>query len=155
MKRLLIFLLTIMGIGFAEMADAQCKQQLYYSCAQDDNKATFQRGFNIKLKRENATDETGQKFTQVLNKGSRYRFKLCVPEGYENQAVLTLFDSTHPENSNPLGSTFDKATGKDLPSFDFVCNKTAMYYVSIRYKAGKGDKKGCAIGSIFFVGKNR
>lgn len=150
MKRLLIIILTLVSVGFAEMADAQCKEQLVYQCAPSSGDATFGRAFNVKLRRENATDETGQKFVQVLNKGTHYRFSLCTPENYEQQAVLTLFDNAHPENSNPLGSTFDKNSGKDLPSFDFICNKTAMYYISIRYKPGMGDKKGCAVGILSY-----
>ena len=151
MKRLLIIVLTILSVGLAETADAQCKEQLVYQCAPSDGKATFGRAYNTKLRRENATEETGQRYAQVLNKGTRYRFNICAPEPYENQVVLTLFDSTHPEHSNPIGSTFDKNSGKDLPSFDFVCNKTAMYYISVRYKPGMGDKKGCAVGIVSYI----
>ena len=154
-RRFIILVFAILCFGQATTADAQCKQQLVYQCATQTEKAIFLRDFNTKLKRESATDETGMKFTVVLNKGTRYRFSLCAPDGYQDQVVLTLYDSGHPENSNPLGTTFDKAAKTDAKSFDFLCNKTAMYYVSVRFKPGMGDKKGCAVGILSFVGKSK
>lgn len=135
-------------------AKAQCKQQFVYECASMQG-VIFQRDFNIKLKL-NSDGSSGTKFSQFLNKGSRYRFRLCVPDEIKGDVVLTLFDGAHPELSNPYASTFDKTTKKDREYFDFICNRTAVYYLSIRYKDGKGSKKGsCAVCSLFFVGKQK
>lgn len=154
MKRLcIISVLAFLLMGFATNVDAQCKQQLVYQCATQTEKAIYLRDFNTKLKREKDVEETGMKWTVVLNKGTQYRFSLCAPDGFQDLVVLTLYDSDHPENSKPWGSTYVKATNQDLKSFDFICNKTAMYYISIRFKAGVGDKKACAVGILSFVGK--
>ena len=156
MKRLFIlFVFAILCFGQAITADAQCKQQLVYQCATQTEKAIFLRDFNTKLKRESNVDETGMKWTVVLNKGTQYRFSLCAPDGYQDQVVLTLYDSEHPENSKPWGTTYDKVTKTDQKHFDFICNKAGMYYVSIRFKPGMGDKKGCAVGILSFVGKSK
>ena len=156
MRRLFIILVfAILCFGQATTADAQCKQQLVYQCATQTEKAIFLREFNTKLKRESNVDETGMKWTVVLNKGTQYRFSLCAPDGYQDQVVLTLYDSEHPENSKPWASTYDKVAKTDRKSFDFQCGKTAMYYVSIRFKPGMGDKKGCAVGILSFVGKSK
>ncbi|MBQ5576400.1 MAG: hypothetical protein IIT37_10185, partial [Bacteroidales bacterium] len=64
-------------------------------------------------------------------------------------------DSEHPENQKPYGCTYDKVTKSDRKSFDFICNKTGMYYISIRFKPGEGGKKGCAVGILSFVGKSK
>ncbi len=156
MKKLFIILVfAIVALAMTtSTADAQCKQQVVYQCATQTEKAIYLRDFNTKLKRDAADEETGMKWTVVLNKGTQYRFSLCAPDGFQDQVVLTLYDSEHPENSKPWGSTYDKTTKSDRKSFDFICNKTAMYYISIRFKAGEGSKKACAVGILSFVGKS-
>lgn len=157
MKRLFI-LLVVAFLSLAlnsNKAAAQCKQQLVYQCATQTEKAIYLRDFNTKLKRDAADEETGMKWTVVLNKGTQYRFSLCAPDGFQDQVVLTLYDSEHPENSNAWGSTYDKTTKTDRKSFDFICNKTAMYYISIRFKPTVGSKKACAVGILSFVGKSK
>ncbi len=137
--------------------NAQCRQQLVYACAthQDPNASAsiYLRDFNTKLRRATKTPvkETGTKWTIVLNKDAKYRFNLCVPDGVEGQVVLTLYDSQHPEFSKPYCSTYDKDKDKDYPSFDFVCQKSGMYYVSIRFKENSEAKKTCAVGILSFV----
>ena len=155
MKRLcIISVLALLFMSLSSIVDAQCKQQLVYQCATQTEKAIYLRDFNTKLKREKDTDETGMKWSVVLNKGTTYRFSLCAPDGYQDMVVMTLYDSDHPENSKPWGSTFSKADNTDHPSFQFTCQRTAMYYVSIRFKPNVGDKKACAIGILSFVGKS-
>lgn len=154
MKRLFIFLVLAVLFFATKDVNAQCKQQLVYQCATQTEKAIYLRDFNTKLRVDKSSDETGRKWTVVLNKGTQYRFSLCAPDGYQDKVVLTLYDSEHPESTKPWGTTFDKASGQDRKSFDFVCNKTAMYYISIRFKEGVGDSKGCAVGILSFVGKS-
>lgn len=156
MKRLFVILiLAIFCLSISTKVDAQCKQQLVYQCATQTEKAIYLRDFNTKLRREKGIDETGMKWTVVLNKGTQYRFSLCAPDGYQDMVVLTLYDSEHPENTKPWGCTYDKTTKTDRKSFDFICNKTAMYYISIRFKPNVGDKKACAVGILSFVGKSK
>lgn len=130
-------------------AKAQCKQQMVYQCATKGRNAIYLRDFNTKLRKVRPGEESGTKWTVVLNKGTRYRFILCTPPEFEDKVVLTLFDSQHPEDV-PWGKTED-----GRPIFDYVCGRSGMYYVSIRFKDGKGSKKTCAVGIMSFVGKNQ
>ena len=129
---------------------AQCKQQMVYACA-TKGKSIYLRDFNTKL-RSGKPNERTARWTVVLNKDAHYRFNLCTPEGYEDKVIMTLYDSQHPEKVNPYGSTYDMKTGKHSDSFDFICRKSGMYYVSIRLKEGVKVKKTCAVGILSFVG---
>lgn len=152
MKKVIISFIIVFAFSalVIDKANAQCRQQMVYSCATDGIQSIFLRDFNTKL-RNVRSGETGTKWTVVLNKDARYRFNLCTPDGFENDVVLTLYDSQHPEETNPYGSTYDKKTGKDHKSFDFVCKKSGMYYVSIRFKPDSQQKKTCAVGILSFV----
>ena len=152
MKRIIltfaiIFALFIIAIN----ANAQCNQKVVYNCATNNGNAIYLRDFNAKLKKSKKNGPPPvAKFSVVLNKGTHYRFNLCNPPGFENRAVLYLYSS-----NKLLTSTFNKAQDKDYNQFDFICRKTATYYVFISYKEGKKEKKGCAVGILSFVGKNK
>ncbi|MBN2662571.1 MAG: hypothetical protein JXR68_02875 [Bacteroidales bacterium] len=133
-------------------AEAQCRQQMVYTCA-TKGQSIYLRDFNTKLK-NTSTNDAGTRWTVVLNKDAHYRFNLCTPDGFENKVILTLYDSQHPEKTSPYGSTFNATTGDHYEQFDFICKKSGMYYVSIRFKDGVTDKKTCAVGIMSFVGSN-
>jgi len=153
MKRIIITAL-IFFFAFAfvnQHAIAQCNQKLVYQCASENNNAIYLRDFNAKLKKnKKGTPESVAKFSVVLNKGTHYRFNLCNPPGFEGRSVLKLNDGTRE-----WGSTYNEKLDKDYPFFDFICTKSAVYYVFISFKEGKDNKKGCAVGILSFVGKNK
>ncbi len=167
MNRIIITLL----VGFlvlinSEESFSQCKQQLVYSCATQPKTAgenpIYLRDFNAKLRKPKGDDEDVARFQVVLNKGTRYRFNLCNPEESEGKTVLTLFDATRPDNEKPIGKggPYGRTCGddgKDYPnaSFDFQCERSGVYYVSIKFKKGQGDKKSCAVGILSFIGKGK
>lgn len=132
---------------------AQCRQQMVYACATKGN-SIYLRDFNTRLKYSKSSNESGARWTIILNKDAHYRFNLCTPEGYEDKIILTLYDSQHPEGTNPWGSTYDSKSKKNYTSFDFICKKSGMYYVSIRLKPGVNARKTCAVGILSFVGSN-
>ncbi|PIE86168.1 MAG: hypothetical protein CSA05_01815 [Bacteroidia bacterium] len=152
MKRIIvssvfIFALLLINSGI----QAQCNQKVVYKCATDVQGAIYLRDFNAKLKKSKKTGPPPiAKFSVVLNKGTHYRFRLCDPIGFENRSVLYLYSS-----NKLLASTYNKAKNKDYKQFDFICRKTATYYVFISYKEGRKEKKGCAVGILSFVGKNK
>ncbi len=153
MKRLALITTLLTGLLFIlapYKAQAQCKQQMVYACA-TKGKSIYLRDFNTKL-RSSKPHERSARWTVVLNKDAHYRFNLCTPEGYEDKVIMTLYDSQHPEKTNPYGSTYDPKTGKHTDSFDFICRKSGMYYISIRLKEGVKVKKTCAVGILSFVG---
>lgn len=152
MKKIAIvisFALLFIFTGKQE-AEAQCKQQMVYKCATKGGNAIYLRDFNTKLNRVRSGKDDGTKWTVVLNKGTRYRFILCTPPGLEDQVVLTLFDGQHPEDENPW-----LKTSENRNVMDYICRRSGMYYVSIKWKEGYGDKKSCAVGILSFVGKNQ
>ena len=150
----LIFIAFIIGVN-GEKAIAQCKQQVVYNCATNNGKAIYLRDFNTKLRKAKSAGESGTKWAVVLNKGTHYRFNLCAQSGFESSVVLTLFDSKHPENSNPYVQTKSTGDPKTNNRFDFICQKSGTYYVSIRFKPGASAKKSCAVGVLSFVGKSK
>ena len=154
MKQIIITLVAFFALTlFISNVNAQCRQQMVYSCA-TKTESIYLRDFNTKLKKTKAGAESGTKWTVVLNKDAHYRFNLCTPSADEGTVVLTLYDSQNPEFSKPYGSTYDKNTKKDYSSFDFHCRKSGMYYVSIRFKEGQGTRKTCAVGILSFVGSS-
>ena len=152
MKKILIILFLTSSFIFLGKTDiqAQCKQQMVYDCATQATNAIYLRDFNTKLRRVRSGETSGTKWTVVLNKGTRYRFNVCSPSEFEDMIVLTLYDSKHPEQTRPYA-----ATKEGYSSFDFVCKKSGMYYVSIRFRKNQGKKKTCAVGILSFVGKNK
>lgn len=151
MKKIIITLIVAFAIFsfLPQKAKAQCRQQMVYSCA-TKGQSIYLRDFNTKLK--NNQNQGGARWTVVLNKDAHYRFNLCTPEGFDKKVILTLYDSQHPEKTKPYGATYDPKTGKHIDHFDFVCGKSGMYYVSIRFKEGVTDRKTCAVGILSFVG---
>ncbi len=116
----------------------------------------FLRQFITVLKENNAKTV----WTLVLNKGTSYRFRL-----YENgvgadvlnnkrtpeqNIVMQLYDAYNAENINPYG-----IANKDSNfAFDFVCEESAMYYLSISYADTCLLNKINALGILYFLGKN-
>jgi hypothetical protein len=151
----LILITFIVGVAGGE-AKAQCKQQVVYNCATNNGKAIYLRDFNTKLKRGSSEDEdSGTKWAVVLNQGTHYRFNLCAQDGFENSIELVLFDAKNPEMTKPYAVTKPSNDPKTHNRFDFICQKSGTYYVSIRFMQGVEGKKSCAVGVLSFVGKNK
>lgn len=155
MKKIIITTFALFAIILlsSQLSFGQCRQQMVYACA-TKGQSIYLRDFNAKLKASKDPNESGARWTVVLNKDAHYRFNLCTPEGFEDKVILTLYDSQHPETTAPWGSTYDTKSNKFYDSFDFVCKKSGMYYVSVRFKDGLTGKKSCAVGILSFVGSN-
>jgi hypothetical protein len=149
-----ILITFIVGIAVSE-ANAQCKQQVVYNCATNNGKAIYLRDFNTKLNKAREDGETGMKWPVVLNQGTHYRFNLCTQDGFENSVELVLSDSKHHEDTDPYAVTKPTNDPKTHNRFDFICQKSGTYYVSIRFIKGVEGKKSCAVGVLSFVGKNK
>jgi hypothetical protein len=157
MNRIIFSLLFIAFIivGTSESLIAQCKQQVVYNCATDNGKAIYLRDFNTKLRRVDEGEDSGAKWAVVLNQGTHYRFNLCAQDGFESSIELILFDSKHPELTAPYAVSKPSGDPKTNNRFDFICQKSGTYYVSIRFRSGVEGKKSCAVGVLSFVGKNK
>ena len=151
MRRLFITLTLIFAFFLLHFtANSQCNQKVVYECATNNGNAVYLKDFNAKLQKAKKNEPSSEtKFSVVLNKGTHYRFNLCDPPGFEGRSILKL----HSANKM-LASTFDETSGKEHKQFEFICKKSATYYIYISYKDPKKAKKGCAVGIMSFVGKN-
>ena len=103
MKKIILALIIVFALTtFVTNVHAQCRQQMVYSCA-TQGQSIYLRDFNTKLKKtKGSTENSGAKWTVVLNKDAHYRFNLCTPEAAEGKVLLTLYDSQHPEHYTPI-----------------------------------------------------
>ena len=92
---------------------------------------TYLNDFSIKNeKRKSLEDPNGEKWEIYLMKGTEYRFALCCPSGIDDK-IMRLFDENTSEEA-PILSTGSERKSK--PYFDFICTKSGIYSVSIRFK---------------------
>ena len=132
---------------------SQCDDKnMVFKCAQIfGDTITFLNDFSINQpKRKTNEEPNGMEWEIYLMKNTEYRFAICCSEGI-NDKVLILFNDEYPEE-NPIGSTgFQKKTN---PYFNFICKKSDIYKVSVRFKKenvlGKQLK---ALGLLGFVRK--
>ena len=113
------------------------------------------RAFNTLLKDGNQKTV----WTLVLNKGTFYRFRLFEQEGEgeegtkkipEKNVNLQLYDAFNPENEKPYGI----ADYQSQYTFDFNCEETAMYFVSINYSDSVIENTN-VVGILYFLGKTK
>ena len=151
MKQITISLLTFFALTlFVNNVKAQCREQMVYNCATECHDI-FLRDFNAKL---DNSEDARTKWSVVLNKNYHYRFCLCTPLESEGKYVLSLYPNQNIENTNQLGSTYDKKTKDDYSSFDYFCKKSGTYYVSIKFKEGQNTEKSCAVGILSIIDTN-
>ncbi|MCD4793555.1 MAG: hypothetical protein K8R54_10000 [Bacteroidales bacterium] len=103
-----------------------------FKCAQIfGDSITFLNDFSLNLpKRKISEDPNGKEWDVYLMKGTEYRFALCCSDGI-NDIIMRLFNEEFTEES-PIGSTGSER--KTNPYFDFICRKSGIYKVSVRFK---------------------
>ncbi|MBN2485860.1 MAG: hypothetical protein JXB34_07785 [Bacteroidales bacterium] len=142
-KTIFIFALFL---ALARPAFSQDISELTAQCAASAGDVTYLKDFPAKL---DAGTPGGKppsaKYSMLLSKNTAYRFTICTAPDSEGEAILDLYDM-----NILIGSTYNKATGKDYPSFDFKCQKTAVYHIFVSFKEGKA---GNAVGIMSFVEK--
>jgi hypothetical protein len=150
----IIFVLVFIFSGINNFAFAQCKQQFEYVCPIGGQEIPI-NFFNTKLKKTNSYDNYCKNFVVSLNKGSHYRINYCTPEGFDDKVVLTLYNQNF-EKADSSSSTWNREKNKNYSSFDFVCQYTGLYFISISFKDDVEEgTQTCAVGVLSFVGKNR
>ncbi len=149
-KRTLFFTIILI-FAFAGNTYAQCKDDSgVFKCATLlSDSVVYLNDFTIS-KKIKSNEDNGQIWQIYLIKGNKYRFALCCYQGLDN-VIMKLYNIESPE-ANPINST-DQG-GADKPTFNFTCEKSDVYYVSIRFKPGftLGEKL-CAIGLLGYAGK--
>jgi hypothetical protein len=130
----------------AGKALSQDVSELTAQCAASAGDVTYLKDFPVKLDAGTPGGKPPQShYSMLLSKNTSYRFTICTAPDSEGEAILELYDM-----NIPIGSTYNKTTGKDYPSFDFKCQKTGVYHIFVSFKEGK---PGNAVGIMSFVEK--
>ena len=145
MKKIFIFTLLLGTVAFfSSTVNAQTEAQKVELCTKMAGGATLLSNYPVKL--DAARDgERAQVFKNAaaMRKGNRYRFTICTDEESTGEAIMEVYDE-----GKMIGSSYNAETGKIYQNFDFECNKTAAYYIWIRFKDGK---EGSAVGIVSHV----
>jgi len=154
MNKILI-LIFIITFNYSELS-AQCQHESgVFDCAENllTKNAVYLSDFPADVQlTKNLLYNNGLTWDIYLNKNTYYRFALCSYTGLNN-IVMKLYDNEQDE-MEPYGSTFTE--GKDYETFDYKCQKSGFYKVSIRFKEGRGIGQNlCAIGLMGYVGQIR
>ena len=143
MKNTALIILSFLLISGKLLAQSDDALVMACSDAAGDD-ATYLKDFFVILE-ATAPGERYQtaKYSMVLSKNNEYRFSICTAPDSEGRGVIQLFDS-----SRLLGSSFNAATGKEYPGFDFKCQKTGVYHIFVSFQDGKAGK---AVGILSYV----
>ncbi len=141
-------LLTILFSIIINFGFAQCKQQFVYSC-DSGGISIFLKSFNTVLLKDKNTLDSLTKFKFELRKGCHYSLNLGSPDYKSNKIFLNLYDS----RDSLL--VFDYYENNEyIESYDFVCQKTDNYYITINSDFKARDKIDVAI-VLLFVGRSK
>ena len=112
---------------------AQCSDDIKSKCIPDLNTYTTLKTYKIALaKRKNKKMQAPDaRYSLMLSKGTRYRVSGCVDEATKEKMIFSLFD-----NFGEVSSSYNKEMGKHYPAFEFICNKSGVYYLTFKFKNG-------------------
>ncbi len=131
---------------------AQCEERKeVFKCAQFfGDSIIFLNDFKVNNpKRKVKEDSNGKEWDIYLMKNTEYRFAMCCKS--LSKISMKLYCDSISEN-NPLLSTY--MNGKNQRYFDFICMKSALYKVSIRFKKENVlNKELDAMGIVGFIKK--
>ena len=147
MKKYISFIVILASFILSTNVVAQSDDALVKACAASAGEdATYLKDFIIKLDAAAPGEKyPSAKYSMVLSKNTEYRFTICTAPSSEGKGIIQLFDT-----NRMLGSSFNVATGKEYPGFNFKCQKTGVYHVFISFQDGKA---GSAVGILSFVQK--
>ena len=134
------FILLIVTFGF--YVNAQCSDDIKTKCIPDLNTYTTLKTYKISLdKRKNKRVPAPKaRYSLMLSKGTRYRISGCVDDKTQEKMVFSLFD-----NFGEVSSSYNKERGKHYPAFEFICNKSGVYYLTFEFKNGVAGCGGASV----------
>jgi len=137
-------LLFIFSLGIQNISKAQSGQELIDICGMIAGDATYLKDFEIKLEEVKTGEEPPRAvYSILLTKNMMYKFSICNSSDFSGKAIVNLYD-----NNRILGTSYQVATGKYYPSFNFKCSKTGVYHIIIKFKDGE---KGLALTLLSLV----
>lgn len=116
---------------------SQCNDALLDSCKTQLGETTYLKHFKVRFSKSSGKRKPSvANFSVYLNKGTTYKFTTANDKKQKGRAIIKLYD-----DFRLYGSNLNKATDSIAPAFDFVCKKTGIYYLTIRFNKGEA---GCA-----------
>jgi hypothetical protein len=122
-------------------AQAQCDNNQRREAFKSIEGGTYLRDYKVAFPESRAKKPTTDEKNMVMNKGSRYRFSVAADPSKPGKPVIRIYDQ-HTEYI-----TVDN--GAQSAVFDFMCNKTQVYYISVHFQNGQ---EGCCIMMLGLMG---
>ena len=133
-----IFIIAIIiGISYS-FGFSQCNYSLLDSAKKDMGATTYLKHFKIRFAKPHRKRKISvANFSVYLSKGNTYLFVSRNDKTQKGRAIVKLYDdfSYFGGNVNPKTSEIKK-------SFGFYCQKTGVYYLTIRFN---DRNPGCAV----------
>jgi hypothetical protein len=105
---------------------------------------TYLKDFRVQLPNAASNAATPvYKANMYLMKNMKYRFSVCDAPASKGELVITIYDQ-----GKELISSFNKSTGKQYSSIDFICNKTGLYTLWYGFKNGE---QGSGVGVVSMI----
>lgn len=126
------FLVFLIAFFISPRLSGQDISKDVQNCALNAGKdAIYLQDFKVDKSKFGSDGNVPVKFTMLLKKNVRYRFTACKSSSFTGKLALKLYDE-----SQLMGTTYNPATGKEYPGFDFVCTKTGVYHLFIEFPDG-------------------
>ena len=105
---------------------------------------TYLKDFRVQLPKSASSDATPvYKANMYLMKNMKYRFSVCNAPASKGELIVTIYDQ-----GKELISSFNRNTGKQYGSIDFICNKTGLYTLWYGFKNGE---QGSGVGVVSMI----
>ncbi len=146
----ILFFLFFFANDFESYSQTIDRNSIFKCAKVFGDSITFLNDFTVAdPKRKTENDPNGNEWEVYLMKGTVYRFALCC-YSKGSPIVMKLYDDTVTEK-NPY--YFIKQHSRKT-YFDYVCKKSAVYKVSIRFKNNNVlNQELSAIGILGFIRK--
>jgi len=150
MNKFITIIILLLFISAAPKAQTVNRNSVFGCAKIFGDSITFLNDFTIsQQKRKTKEDANGQEWEIYLMHGTVYRFALCC-YSKGSPIILKLYNDTLTEQ-NPFNEIRQHSKKK---YFDFICKKSDVYKVSIRFKNSNIlNQELDAIGILGFIRK--
>lgn len=130
-----ILFIALMVISFS--TNAQCDNSLIDSCKNKLGETIYLKHFKVRFAKGSRLRQAGSaNFSVYLNKGTFYKFTTANDKSKDGIAEIKLYD-----DFRFYGGNIDEKTLEIYNSLEFRCQKTGIYYLTIKFHDGL---EGCA-----------
>lgn len=112
-------------------------------CAPNLEKYTLLKSYAVELPDRKSKMERPPEamYPVILYKGSHYRISGC--QNMENSSTDMIYSLFLRDQL--ISTNYNKSGGKNYAAFEFICNKTGVYYFKAHFQEGA---KGCGSASL-------